>query len=145
MLWGYLEELKRARFLGNEIFILKQKMIRQEIYEKVSDTFGVSIGVANIMSVSPITEIKEDIPKEVYNSYKNELKINEVIGRAIDSLKYRELQLEIYRLRNEYGRKKISELTIYNKAWEKVLDKPTKVRNGNNDTKSKSGEILQKG
>ena len=143
MLWGYLEELKRARFLGNKIFILKQKMIRQEIYEKVSDTFGVSIGVANIMSVSPITEIKEDIPKEVYNSYKNELKINEVIGRAIDSLKYRELQLEIYRLRKEYGNRKISELTIYNKAWEKVLDKPTKVRNGNTKAKSESGEILK--
>jgi uncharacterized phage-associated protein len=95
------------------------------------------------MSVSPITEIKEDIPKEVYNSYKNELKINEVIGRAIDSLKYQPLQRELYRLRKEYGRKKISELTIYNKAWEKVLDKPTKVRNGNTKAKSKSEPLLK--
>ena len=118
-------------------------MIRQEIYEKVSDTFGVSIGVANLMSVSPITEIKEDIPKEVYNQFKNELKINTVIGRAIDSLKYQHLQREIYKLNKEYKGKKISELTIYNRAWEIVVDKPTKVRNGNNKTKSESGEVLK--
>ena len=118
-------------------------MIRQEIYEKVSDTFGVSIGVANIMSVSPITEIKEDIPKEIYNGYKNELKINHIIGKAIDSLKYQPLQREIYRLKKEYGNRKISELTIYNKAWEIVLDKPTKVRNGNNKAKSEPTEVLK--
>jgi hypothetical protein len=120
-------------------------MIRQEIYEKVSDTFGVSIGVANILSVSPITEIKEDIPKEVYNGFRNELKINGVIGRAIDSLKYQQLQRTLYKLRKEYDGKKISELTIYNRAWEIVVDKPTKVRNGNNKTKSESGEVLKAG
>jgi hypothetical protein len=117
-------------------------MIRQEIYEKVSDTFGVSIGVANIMSVQPIVEIKSDIPKEIYNRYKDELKINEVIGRAIDSLKYHKLQRELYRLRKEYGGRKIKEVTIYNKAWEIVLDKPTKVRNGSNKTKPEPTKIL---
>jgi hypothetical protein len=120
-------------------------MIRQEIYEKVSDTFGVSIGVANILSVSPITEIKEDIPKEVYNGFRNELKINTVIGKAIDTLRYKELQRTLYKLRKEYDGKKISELTIYNRAWEIVVDKPTKVRNGNNKTKSESGEVLKAG
>jgi hypothetical protein len=118
-------------------------MIRQEIYEKVSDTFGVSIGVANLMSVSPITEIKEDIPKEVYNGFKNELKINTVIGKAIDTLKYQLLQRELYRLRKEYGNRKISELTIYNRAWEMVVDKPNSVRNGNNKAKSESSEVLK--
>lgn len=118
-------------------------MIRQEIYEKLSDTFGVSIGVANIMSVSPITEIKEDIPKEVYNSFRNELKINSVIGKAIDTLKYQPLQREIYKLKREYSNRKISELTIYNRAWEIVVDKPTKVRNGNNKTKSEPTQVLK--
>ena len=118
-------------------------MIRQEIYEKVSDTFGVSIGVANIMSVSPITDVKEEVDKKVYNKLKNELKINGVIGRAIDGLKYQALQREIYRLKKEYGNRKISELTIYNKAWEKVLDKPIQLRNGNNKAKSESPTILE--
>lgn len=120
-------------------------MIRQEIYEKVSDTFGVSIGVANIMSVAPIEDVKEEVPKEIYNGYKNELKINTVIGRAIDSQQYRALQLEIYRLKREYDGKKISELTIYNRAWGNVVNKPDSVRNGNNKTKSEPTEVLKAG
>jgi hypothetical protein len=118
-------------------------MIRPEVYEKVSDTFGVSIGVANILSVSPITEIKEETDKKVYNGFRNELKINTVIGKAIDTLKYKLLQREFYKLNKEYSGKKISELTIYNRAWGNVVNKPNSVRNGNNKAKSKSGEILK--
>jgi hypothetical protein len=118
-------------------------MIRPEVYEKVSDTFGVSIGVANILSVSPITEIKEETDKKVYNGFRNELKINTVIGKAIDTLKYKLLQRELYKLKREYDGKKISELTIYNRAWGNVVNKPNSVRNGNNKAKSKSGEILK--
>ena len=120
-------------------------MIRQEVYEKVSDTFGVSIGVANIMSVSPITDVKEEVDKKVYNEYKNELKINGVIGRAIDTLKYQLLQRELYKLKTEYDGKKISEVTIYNRAWGNVVNKPISVRNGNNKAKSESTEVLKEG
>jgi hypothetical protein len=118
-------------------------MIRPEVYEKVSDRFGVSIGVANIMSVSPITEIKEEVDKKLYNSFKNELKINTVIGRAIDGLKYRELQRELYKLRKEYEGKKITDLTIYNRAWGNVVNKPNSVRNGNNNANTKPREVLE--
>ena len=118
-------------------------MIRPEVYEKVSDTFGVSIGVANLMNVSPITEIKEEVDKKVYNGFRNELKINGVIGRAIDTLRYKDLQRELYKLKREYDGKKISELTIYNRAWGNVVNKPNSVRNGNNKAKSESGEILK--
>jgi hypothetical protein len=120
-------------------------VIRQEVYEKVSDRFGVSIGVANIMSVSPITDVKGEVDKKMYNSLRNELKINTVIGRAIDGLKYRELQRELYKLKKEYDGKKIADLTIYNRAWGNVVNKPNSVRNGNNKTKSESGEILKAG
>lgn len=120
-------------------------MIRQEVYEKVSDTFGVSIGIANIMSVSPITDVKEEVDKKVYNGFRNELKINTVIGRAIDTLKYKQLQRELYKLKREYEGKKISELTIYNRAWGNVVDKPNSVRNGNNKAKSESTKILKEG
>jgi hypothetical protein len=118
-------------------------MIRQEIYEKVSDRFGVGIGVANIMSISPITDVKEEVDRKIYNSLKRELKINGIIGRAIDGLKYKELQREVYRLNKEYSGKKITDLTIYNRAWGNVVNKPNSVRNGNNKTKSESGEILK--
>jgi hypothetical protein len=118
-------------------------MIRPEVYEKVSDRFGVSIGVANIMNVSPISEIKEEVDKKVYNSFRNELKINTVIGRAIDGLKYKELQREVYRLNKEYSGKKITELTIYNRAWGNVINKPNSVRNGNNKTKPEPREVFE--
>jgi hypothetical protein len=74
---------------------------------------------------------------------KRELKINGIIGRAIDGLKYRELQREVYRLNKEYSGKKITDLTIYNRAWGNVINKPNSVRNGNNKAKSESGEILK--
>jgi hypothetical protein len=118
-------------------------MIRQEIYEKVSDRFGVAIGVANIMSVAPIKEVRGEFDSKVYNSLKRELKINTIVGKAIDGLKYKELQRTIYKLKKEYEGKKITDLTIYNRAWEIVLDKPTKVRNGNNKAKSESSEVLK--
>jgi hypothetical protein len=118
-------------------------MIRQEIYEKVSDRFGVSIGVANIMSVAPITDVKGEVDKKMYLSLRRELKINAIIGRAIDGLKYKELQREVYRLGTQYSGKKIGELTIYNRAWGNVINKPNSVRNGNNKTKSESGEVLK--
>ncbi len=118
-------------------------MIRQEIYEKVSDRFGVSIGVANIMSVSPITDVKEEVDRKEFNSLKRELKINSIIGRAIDGLKYKELQREVYRLNKEYSGKKITELTIYNRAWGNVVNKPDSVRNGNNKANTKPSEVFE--
>ena len=118
-------------------------MIRQEVYEKVSDRFGVSIGVANIMSVSPITDVKGEVDKKMYNSLRNELKINTVIGRAIDELKYKELQREVYRLNKEYSGKKITDLTIYNRAWSNVVYGDKGIDNGNNKAKSESREVLE--
>lgn len=118
-------------------------MIRQEIYEKVSDRFGVSIGVANIMSVSPITDVKGEVDRTVFNSLRRELKINAIVGKAIDTLKYKELQREVYRLNKEYEGKKITDLTIYNRAWSNVVNKPNSVRNGNNKTKPEPREVFE--
>ncbi len=111
-------------------------MIRPEVYEKVSDRFGVSIGVANIMSVSPITDIKSDVPKNEYTKITDDLKINGIIGEAIDTLKYRDLQLSLYKVKKNNGNRKIKELTIYNRAWDIVT-------NGNNNTNTKSREVFE--
>jgi hypothetical protein len=110
-------------------------MIRAEVYEKVSNRFGVSIGVANIMSVSPIKDIKSDIPKTLYNQYTDDLKINVIISEAIDTLKYKDLQRALYSIRKGMGNRKIKELTIYNRAWDIV-------NYGNNKTKSEPGEVF---
>ena len=118
-------------------------MIRPEIYEKVSDRFGVSIGVANIMSVSPIKEVRGEFDRTMYNSLKRELKINTIVGRAIDSLRYKELQRELYKLYKKYDGKKITDLTIYNRAWSNVVYGDKGIDNGNNKAKSESREVFE--
>lgn len=110
-------------------------MIRQEVYEKVSDRFGVSIGVANILSISPIKDIKSDIPKTLYNQYTDDLKINLIISEAIDTLKYKDLQRALYQIKRDIGNRKIKELTIYNRAWNNVND-------GNNKAKTKPRKVF---
>jgi len=118
-------------------------MIRQEVYEKVSDRFGVSIGVANLMSVSPITDVKGVVDKKMYLYLRRELKINTVIGRAIDGLKYKELQKELYKLNKEYEGKKITDLTIYNRAWSIVVYGNNGLDNGNNKANPKPREVFE--
>ena len=118
-------------------------MIRQEIYEKVSDKFGVSIGVANIMHVFPISDVQGEVDKKEYLRLKREMKINEIILRAIDKLKYKELQREVYKLSTEYEGKKITDLTIYNRAWRSVVYGDNGLDNGNNKAKPKPSKVFE--
>ncbi len=111
-------------------------MIRAEVYEKVSNRFGVSIGVANILNISPIKDIKSDIPKKEYTQITDDLKINRIISEAVDTLRYKDLQRALYKVKTVMGNRKIKELTIYNRAWDIVT-------NGNNKTKSEPSEVFE--
>lgn len=111
-------------------------MIRAEVYEKVSNRFGVSIGVANILNISPIKDIKSNIPKKEYTQITDDLKINKIISEAVDTLRYKDLQRALYKVKTVMGNRKIKELTIYNRAWDIVT-------NGNNKTKSEPSEVFE--
>jgi hypothetical protein len=111
-------------------------MIRAEVYEKVSNRFGVSIGVANILSISPIKDIKSNTPKKEYTQITDDLKINRIISEAVDTLRYKDLQRALYKVKTVMGNRKIKELTIYNRAWDIVT-------NGNNKTKSEPSEVFE--
>jgi hypothetical protein len=111
-------------------------MIRAEVYEKVSNRFGVSIGVANILNISPIKDIKSNIPKKEYTQITDDLKINRIISEAVDTLRYKDLQRALYKVKTVMGNRKIKELTIYNRAWDIVT-------NGNNKTKSEPSEVFE--
>lgn len=91
-------------------------MLRQEIYEKVSEDFGVSIGVANVLGYKKLSEEKDEYEPKVFKNASDELTINEIISIAIEDGKYQHLQREIYRL-NQKKHPRIKELTIYKKAW----------------------------
>jgi hypothetical protein len=91
-------------------------MLRQEIYERVSDDFGVSVGVANVLGYKKLSDEKEEYEPKVFKNASDELSINEIISIAIEDGKYQHLQREIYRL-NQKKHPRIKELTIYKKAW----------------------------
>jgi hypothetical protein len=103
-------------------------MLRQEIYEKVSEDFGVSVGVANVLGYKKLSDEKEEYEPKVFKNASDELSINEIISIAIEDGKYQHLQREIYRL-NQKKHPRIKELTIYKKAW--------KDTNGNTTTNTK--------
>jgi len=91
-------------------------MLRQEIYQKVSEEFGVSVGVANVLGYKKLSEEKDDYEPMVFKNASDELSINGIISIAIEDGKYQHLQREIYRL-NQKKHPRIKELTIYKKAW----------------------------
>jgi len=103
-------------------------MLRQEIYERVSDDFGVSVGVANVLGYKKLSDEKDEYEPKVFKNASDELSINEIISIAIEDGKYQHLQREIYRL-NQKKHPRIKELTIYKKAW--------KDTNGNTTTNTK--------
>jgi hypothetical protein len=103
-------------------------MLRQEIYEKVSEDFGVSVGVANVLGYKKLSDEKDEYEPKVFKNASDELSINEIISIAIEDGKYQHLQREIYRL-NQKKHPRIKELTIYKKAW--------KDTNGNTTTNTK--------
>ena len=103
-------------------------MLRHEIYEKVSDDFGASVGVANVLGYKKLSDEKDEYEPKVFKNASDELSINEIISIAIEDGKYQHLQREIYRL-NQKKHPRIKELTIYKKAW--------KDTNGNTTTNTK--------
>jgi len=108
-------------------------MLSQNAYMEVSDIFGVSVGVAHSISKG----IRELETKEEVVKYNNDRFIDTCILRCIERGKYKELQRTLYRIRQEMGKKKVKEVTIYRKAWYYIV-------NGYDDktNKSKRREIL---
>jgi hypothetical protein len=95
-------------------------MIRQSTYESISETFGTSIGVANILGYKSRSEGKEEYTTTTsFRKFNDDLDINEIICESIDEGKYQQLQRELYRLKGKV-RSKIKEVTIYKKAWKET-------------------------
>lgn len=109
-------------------------MLREEIYVKTANEFGVSVGVATIMGYKSLKDSVREIEPTTYKKMNSELNINKMITDCIDDGLYQPLQRELYRLRRKSGRK-ISELTIYKQAIKNI-------RNGNSNTNTKPKKIL---
>lgn len=96
-------------------------MLKQEIYQKASDVFGVSVGVANFITYTNVTEQKENkaTTPETLKKVTDEVDINDIICKAIESGRYRDLQEHIF-WQNRRRHARTKEVTIYKRAWKDI-------------------------
>ena len=108
-------------------------MLSEKNYIEISDFFGSSVGIAHAIYKG----VKEVGSKEDIRDYNDERYINGVILRCIERGEYQTLQRELYRIRREFGKRKVKEVTIYKKAWYKIVNGHDKTNN------TKSGALLK--
>ena len=92
-------------------------MLKQESYEKVSEVFGTIVGVASVVGMVDLTEVKGAEEPVAYKKFSDEIDVNGIINKAIDNGKYRELQKNLYIL-NKKRHPRAKDITIYKRAWE---------------------------
>ena len=75
-------------------------MLKQEVYQRASDIFGVSVGVANIIGFTNLIDDSNepDFTPQEYKEVSDEIDINMIICNAIDKNKYKQLQRKLYDL-----------------------------------------------
>lgn len=114
-------------------------MLKTETYLKTANEFGVSVGIAKELTFSQLKDSIDSMSKTIYKRINTEVTINRIITDCIDMNEYRQLQRELFRIRKEKGKRKISELTIYREAMKAVksLSKSTDRNGSKTDTKSK--------
>jgi hypothetical protein len=96
-------------------------MLKQEVYQKAAEVFGVSVGVANIMGFTNLLDESNevDFTPEEYKEVADEMDINTIICNAIDKNKYQQLQRKLYDLTKK-RHPRIKDITIYKKAWKDI-------------------------
>ena len=106
-------------------------MLKTEVYLKTANEFGVSVGLASIVRFSPLKESINEVDKSTYKRMSSDLMINKIITECIEIGEYKTLQRELYRIKRNKGKRKISELTIYREAMKTINSlKKSKKENG---------------
>ena len=111
-------------------------MLKQEVYEWCSDTFGVSVGLATIISLHNKDSEEGKVFRKKYDRFDEELDINGIITDSIEQGRYKKLWREIYRLKSKGFSPKIKEVTIYKRAWKEATNEDdNKQRNREQSSK----------
>ena len=96
-------------------------MLKEEVFNRASQDFGTSIGVAKIFKMQPLTEYKEEIKDDlVFEKYKKELEINNIIIDVVDLGLYKELQMTIWDIKTKRKSKIQDDLRLYRKAYKEI-------------------------
>jgi len=88
-------------------------MLSPEVFEKASETFGVSVGIARAIEWKDGTAL--DIPMTVTD----QARTNNIICQAIEAGLYPELQRGLWRQRG----RRCKEITKYKAVWKEIKSK----------------------
>ena len=108
-------------------------MLKESTYVDAASAFGTPVGVAHITGYKNKREQIREGGIESFKTIEPELELNAMICDAIEIGLYKELQREIYKIKQR-GDKRLKETTIYNRAFIEI------TKNENYITKS--GQIF---
>ena len=91
-------------------------MLKEATYTQAAEEFGTSVGVAHAIGYKNKREQIREEGIESFKSIEPELELNAIICDAIEIGLYKELQREIYKIKQR-GDKRLKETTIYNRAF----------------------------
>lgn len=97
-------------------------MLKEQTYIEVSDQFGTPVGVAHIIGYKNRGEQIREAGLDAYKEIEPEIDINEIICDAIEIGIYKELQREIYKIKQKAD-KRLKERGIYLRAFSEVMRK----------------------
>jgi hypothetical protein len=97
-------------------------MLKEEVFNRVAQEYGTSIGVAKIFSLQALDEVRDEFEKNDYIEYERKLCINYIITDSIDMGLYKELQRTIYDIRVNRKSKIKDELKLYKKAFKEITN-----------------------
>jgi hypothetical protein len=95
-------------------------MLKEEVFERVAQEYGTSIGVAKIFKSQPLEDVKGEFDKKEYKEYEKSLTINYIITDSIEMGIYKELQRTLYDLKTNRKTTIKDELKLYRKAFKEI-------------------------
>lgn len=95
-------------------------MLKEEVFERVAQEYGTSIGVAKIFKSQPLDKVKGEFEKTEYKEYEKTLTINYIITDSIEMGIYKELQRTLYDLKTNRKTTIKDELRLYRKAFKEI-------------------------
>ena len=108
-------------------------MLKESTYVDAASAFGTPVGVAHITGYKNKKQQIEEEGIESFKTIEGDLELNAIICDAIEIGLYKELQREIYKIKQR-GDKRLKETTIYNRAFNEITKDENYI--------TKSGEIF---
>lgn len=96
-------------------------MIKEETYNKITNVFATTIGVANIIGLKTKKQQIDEGGLKSFKLIEDDLIINSIICDAIEFGLYNELQRNVWHLKQK-GSKRMKDVTIYRKAFKQATE-----------------------